>query len=303
LFYFFIVLFVLSLIVTGIYLTVRRNKTVSAADRRGIATTMGVFWGITALVCLIACIQTVGTKDVGIETSFGKTAGELGPGIHLTPPWINVTTMDAAIQTDSYTKQDCLSVRVAYQQTACVHVSIRWRIEPNDADSLFQNYRTFENVRDSLVTRELTTAVNNQLENYNPLNSVAGAQSSNPPLQQIAQNVTAQMQSEIGRDGIHVLNTLIPFIGFDPETQGRINQLQQQVALTRIADQEIVTNKAQAQANGALARSVNKTPNVLVAQCLTILNQMVKQGQSVPAGFSCWPGGSLTGVIANTTKK
>ena len=33
---------------------------------------------------------------------------------------------------------------------------------------------------------------------------------------------------------------------------------------------------------------------------LQILGEMVKQGQAVPAGFSCWPG-SKTPVIANAT--
>lgn len=302
-FYFFIVLFVITLIITGIWLSIRRNKNVQPADVRGARRVAIGAAIVTAIVLFIACINTVGTKDVGIETAFGHTEGELGAGFHLTAPWINVTSMDAAIQTDSYVgRNNCLNVRVANQQTACVDISIRWRIEPQDADYLFQNYRTFNNVRDSLVTRELTAAVNTQLGNYNPLNSVAGASASNPPLYVIARSVTLQMQREIGPDGIRVLSTIIPIMRFDTETQGRINQLQQQIALTRIADQERLTNLAQSKANAALSKSVNHSPNVLVAQCLTILNQMVKQGQAVPAGFSCWPGSGVAGVIANSGK-
>ena len=111
----------------------------------------------------------------------------------------------------SFTGGNCVNVRIANQQTACVDISIRWRIQPNSADYLFQNYRTFDQVRDSLVTRELRSAVNNQLTNYNPLNSISvtgtGASNypTNPSLTQIATAVTKQMQSEIGTD-IDVIN-------------------------------------------------------------------------------------------------
>jgi regulator of protease activity HflC (stomatin/prohibitin superfamily) len=263
---------------------------------------------IAVILLLVATVVSVSTKNIGVETAFGKTSGELSNGLHLVPPWVNVTEMDAAIQTDNHTGKGCLNVRIANQQTACVDISIRWRIIPSQADQLFQNYHNFETVRDSLVTRELTAAINNQLRNYNPLNSVvsvtsssgAGATGTNPTLTQVASNVTGQMQREIG-GSIDVINTIIPIVTFDSQTQQRINQLQQQVALTRIAEQEFATNTAQAKANQALAASVSNSPNVLVAQCLTILNQMVKNGQAVPAGFSCWPGSGLSGVIANAS--
>lgn len=253
---------------------------------------------VIALETFIFSFTIVSTKNVGIVTEFGAVTGFLGNGPHLVAPWATVTEMDAAIQTDSYTNSKTdngppINIRIGNQQTADVSVSIRWRIEPDKADSLFQNYRTFDHVRDSLVTRELTAALNQQFRSYNPLNSVATTSpgdKQNPPLNVYAKRVTSQMRREIGGDGIHVLNTIIPYMGFDPQTQNRINQLQQQFALTRIAQQTYVTNQAQARANKALAASVNTSPNVLVSQCFTILGEMVKQGQKIPPAFSCWPG-------------
>ena len=275
----------------------------------GFATAAAAVLAMFVLTGVCSC-AIVGTKDVGIKTSFGATSGHLGNGAHLIWPWENVTSMDAAIQTDSFTdKKDDLgppiTVRIGNQQIANVSVSIRWRINPNFADSLFQNYRTFNNVRDSLVIRELTAAVNQQFANYNPLNSVATTTpgtKKNPPLNVIANSVTKQMKREIGREGIEVLGTIIPLVTFDTATQARINQLQQQFALTKIAEQERLTNIAQAKANKALAASVNTSPNVLVAQCLTILGEMVKQGQTVPPAFSCWPGSGKIGVLAGAGK-
>lgn len=265
---------------------------------------------VLVLQTFLFSFTIVSPKNEGIVTGLGAVTGHLSNGPHLVWPWSSVTEMDAAVQTDSYTgKKDDngppISIRIGNQQTAEVSVSIRWRIEPNMADSLFQNYRTFDHVRDSLVTRELTAALNQQFRNYNPLNSVATATSThkpNPPLNVVANRVSTQMRREIGGEGIHVLGTIIPFVTFDPQTQNRINQLQQQFALTRIAEQEQITNHAQAKANQQLAASVNTSPNVLVAQCFQILGEMVKQGQTVPPAFSCWPG-NHTGisVIAGRT--
>jgi hypothetical protein len=41
---------------------------------------------------------------------------------------------------------------------------------------------------------------------------------------------------------------------------------------------------------------------VLISSCMTnVLEPLAKAG-NVPVGFSCWPGGSVPGVIANATK-
>lgn len=275
---------------------------------------------LAVIFTLASSYNPVSTKNEGVETSFGKPVGHLHNGPHLTWPWIKVHEMDAAIQTDSYYEQDkkCLNVRIANQQTGCVDISIRWRIctgkttttksspgcQQNAVDDLFRDYRTFEHVRDSLVTRDLIAAVNAAFAQYNPLDSIklgtSASGANNPLLSVLAAQVTAQMQREIGGQ-IEVLNTIIPIVHFDDATQARINQLQQQVAQTRIAEQERLTNAAKARANDALSKSVNTSPNVLVSQCLTTLEEMVKNSQPVPAGFSCWPGGGVAAVIAGPT--
>lgn len=321
-FYFSLFLLFCGLIVVGIaYLLPKRDGDVRSYDQntgdpvrepaRRSSYFRWTFWsgiglvGLAALGLISASLVQVSTKNVGIETTFGKPSGELSNGLHLKWPWEKVTEMDAAIQTDTYVNNNCFQVRIANQQTACVYINFQWRINPTSAQELYRDYRTFEHVRDALVTRRLTAVVNEQLSNYNPLNSVAGSdlppgEQRNPPLNVIASRVNTQMKQEIGggKGSIEVLSTIIPLITFDKETQGRINQLQQQVALTRVAQQSKKTALAQAQANKALSASVNSQPNVLVSHCYSILETMVKNGQPVPAGFSCWPGNGLTGVIA-----
>lgn len=301
-----LIVLILGAIAIGLSFFIKKSQPNEPNDRRTIRWS-GVGAALFAVfLFFIASFTIVSTKNVGIVTSFGKTSGELSNGLHFVAPWEQVSEMDAAIQTDNHTNSaggtGCLDVRIANQQTACVDVSIRWRIHPKKADELYQNYHTFAAVQDSLVTRELTAAVNNQFATYNPLNSIqygtpAQGFAPNLPYATIAKNVTAQMRKEIGSQ-IEVLNTIIPYVSFDPETQTKLNELQQQIAQTRVNEQEILSNKSQAAANRALAASVNKSPNVLVAECLNTLNYAVTHGEAVPVGgFNCWGNASSVGVI------
>lgn len=318
---------VLAILLGGGIAGLRYGKRIPDGNDPGFARFLRIVARVVSIAALVGaivfvlttCLVTVSTKNVGIETFAGRTEGHLSNGLHFIPPGYSVTEMDAAIQTDNYgeqtqggvgagVQQKCITIRIAFQQTACAHATIRWRIRPAAADALFQNYRTFDNVRDSLVTREFQTALNTQFENYNPLDSVSVVdaqgnthQPKTPATVTFGVKIAAQMRREIGGQ-IEVLSVFTPLLSFDDATQGRINQLQQQVALTRIATQEIATNAAQTAANKKLASSVNNSPNVLVAQCFSLLEQISKKPNgSWPIGFQCWPNGSssATGVIVN----
>ena len=62
-------------------------------------------------------------------------------------------------------------------------------------------------------------------------------------------------------------------------------------ANTRIAEQKKETAANEAAANKILAESVSSDPNVLVRECL----RLIEEGKPTHAGFQCWPnsGGSI----------
>lgn len=263
---------------------------------------------LAVLTLFLGSAVIVSTKNVGIETSFGRPVDSLSNGFHLIAPWNMVTEMDAAIQTDNHVKtgdaQSCITVRIAHQATACVDTSIRWRIEESAADGLFRDYRDFANVRDSLVTRDLNAALNAEFENYDPLAIDKDGNSTSPTLESLSAKVLARIQGEIG-DQINVLSVIIPVIHYDDNTQSKVNALLAQVAQTRIAEQAVITAQQQALANQTLAQSVSNDPNVLVSRCLDLLSEMVSKGQTVPVAFSCWPGAGSSVVVpgvASATK-
>ena len=252
----------------------------------------------------IASTVIVSTKNVGVTTEFGRPVGTLENGLHFKLPWQSVTELDGAIQTDTHkgdgsepdVRGPASEIRIGNQSIAKVDNSIRWRIRPDRADELFRDYRDFDNIRESLVTRELNAALNEVFSSYDPLTPTGDREVGSPDLDEFGEQVTLRLQERIG-DQIEVINVIIPLVRFDDSTQSRINAYQAEIGNTRVAEQKQQTAEAEAKANQMLAQSVSNDPNVLVSKCLDTLADMVEAEQQVPAGFSCWPGGGSALVV------
>lgn len=279
------------------------------AEKDGGFTAGGV--GILLLgvvLAFVSCIRTVGTKEIGVPTTFGKVgSAHYSAGFHVTSPWTSIHEMDGAIQTLDHLDNRCFQVRIANNQTGCAEVSIQWRINPAQVDYLYKNYRSFSHVEKQLVDRKLFSATNEALKSYNPLAAVGTRRAVANPLPGFQNDIFGAMKRKVsdinGKRLIEIINVQLPIVHFDPETQKRVNQLQQQVALTAIAKQREQTNKAEALANAALVRQKDGLSQlVLVSRCFDTLEQMVKSGVGVPPGFGCWPGGGQIPVIANASK-
>lgn len=303
-------LFIIGIIAAVVMLAAIGIAIAGEGDTRSGGGVVAVIAAIASfLFIFFSMATTVGTQDIGIVTSYGKVTGHLAPGFHMVAPWASVTSMDGAIQTETHDGQftttgQCsdpiTTVRIARQQTACANVTIKWQINPAEADGLFRNYRTFAQVGNSLVTRELQIALNQQLAGYDPITSLTSAipegQPGNPSLNQLAEKVQAQMQADL-HGQIRVLSVLLPPMAYDPSVQQRINKVLAQTALTDVAVQAEKTALAQAAANKALASSVSNDPGVLVSRCLDLVAEAIQAGYHLPPGFSCF-GSSSVGIIA-----
>ncbi|WP_234713568.1 SPFH domain-containing protein [Mycolicibacterium conceptionense] len=262
-------------------------------DRVGFFTVIGgiAVFGLGILIVLFCSVTQVSTKSIGVVTTFGKPSRYLSNGLHLIAPWQDVTELDGAIQTDPHVdegdKKGAISARLGNNSTARVDTTVVWRIKPEAAPGLYQDYRDQEKIRENLVTRELTAALNDTLASYNPLTLTdEGDGAVNGKNAQI---VLEKLRAKVG-DRIEVIGVNIPVIHFDERTQQSINALQTEIANTKIATQRQKTADAEAQANDKLRASVTD-PNVLVSKCL----DLVREKGGSPAG--CWPG-SAGAVVA-----
>lgn len=272
-------------------------------------TALTAGWGIAVsvlaiVVFFLAGFKEVPAKNVGVVASFGHVDGFMDPGIHHTWPWKTVNLLPETIQTTTFEGgfnrdgicQGGLDVRIGGQQQGCLDATIQWQVRDSAADELFLNYNTggkvLADISNAVVVREFKVAVNQVMGDYNPiadvsLNSGAG----NSQFSTFGPLVTALMRKDIGAE-IIVHPVLIPFLHYLPDTQKRLDGIQQQYGYTAIAKQAIITNQAQAVANAAIAASV-ANPNVLVQECLNITEAGVNRGYQFDTGWNCFGAGTL----------
>ncbi len=282
-----------------------QDPSKSDSQRSFIARIAGwvgmAFIGFLVLGVAFNSYTIVPTKEIGVVTTFGAPTGSLPNGWHLKAPWQDVTLMDGAVQTDTHNRpadkpfnEGCVQVRIAHQIVACANMYVKWQTPERSVDGLFQNYRTFDNIRDALVTKNVQSVLNKVFATYDPLSiDPKTGLSDAPELSVLSKQALADLRTAVG-DKIDVMELSVTVMNYDDPTQSKINGLQGQVAQTRIAQQSIETAKKQAEANRELAASVSKDPNVLVSRCL----DMVAEGKNnLPAGFSCWPGAGSAVVV------
>jgi regulator of protease activity HflC (stomatin/prohibitin superfamily) len=284
---------------------------------------------ISAVGCFIALLgtalivsdsyTTVASRGVAVQTAFGKVRGDvLGPGFHWVDPWNEVEEFDASVQTlrfyadepDRSDKHDytqpgddggCINVRLATNTTACVDVTAQWNINhTGDVKSLYLQYKTFNNLHDNLVVRQLQSALNEVFGTYDPLATVNNADAPAVNTKELQTKVKAALASDL-TSAINIDSVTIPLVHFDNPTEERLRNYQQALADTRIAVQRQQTAHAQAEANNALAGSAAiKDPGVQYQNCLDLIDRLSKANQlgNLPPTFNC--GGSSAGVILQT---
>ncbi|AMU73432.1 SPFH domain-containing protein [Mycobacteroides abscessus] len=246
----------------------------------------GIALAIAVLVLVIGSFTVVGTRKVGIETVFGKPSGDtLSNGLHWKKPWATVDEMDAAVQIDKYEGNGRIKVRLGNSSTADADVSVRWQIKQDAADELYVQYRSFDNVRTNLITRNLQVSLNDVFSKLDPL---ATKWANGLPLETFAKDASEKLRALVG-DQVDILDVAVPTIDYDDGTEARINELNAERANTAKAEQAKKTATEQAEANRILSSSVSNDPNVIVQNCIT------KALDKSMSPWGCWPG---TGALA-----
>lgn len=260
----------------------------SSESDKSIARTAG---GVVALVGLIiitmAMTVVVPARTVGVVTAFGKPTGTLSNGLHVIKPWEKVEKMDASLQTNRYSGDNSIGVRLANQSEARADASIQWQLREEDAEQMYLDYREFERIQQDLVDREFRASVNAVLARYNPLDADAIAEGG-IDLNAYAEDIKIDMQKRMG-DAVEVRSVALPIINYDEETQRKIDQLQSEVANTRAAEQSKNTAREIAEANEILRKSLS--PEVLSQRCI----EAAEKVGAAPVG--CIDGAGATPLV------
>lgn len=243
---------------------------------------------LLGIVMIVAsCTVAVPARTVGVVTAFGKPTGTLSNGLHLVKPWEEVEKMDASLQTNRYTGDSAIGVRLANQSEAKADASIQWQLREEDAEQMYLDYREFERIHNDLVDREFRASVNAVLASYNPLDADAIAEGG-IDLNEFADDIKEDMQKRMG-GAVEVRSVALPIINYDEDTQRKIDQLQTEVANTRAAEQSKNTAKEIAEANEIMRKSLSD--EVLSQRCI----EAAEKVGAAPVG--CIKGSSATPLV------
>lgn len=263
---------------------------VAVSAKSGATALSAAPFFIVPLVIIAAMSTTIiPPRTIGVAIALGKPVGVLSNGFHFKQPWAKVEKFDASIQNNIYRGDNAITVRLGNNSQALADVSVQWQMKTDNAEQLALDYKTFESIQSNLVDRNLRASLNEVMGTYNPLASVDSAnKNTSGDFSELAEKVRVALEDKVGAD-ISVKSVTIPIIDFDQSTQDKINELQAEIARTRIAEQKKETAGAEKQANEILESSVSD--NVLTSKCLDIIE---RSGQS-PLG--CFPGSAGQPII------
>lgn len=271
---------------------------------------------LTLVALIFSSTFMVGAHNVGVVAEFGKPTGTNAPaGLHVKAPWTTVTDIDATVQPEEYKGETCIYVKIADAGSACISLAYRWRVNADGADVVWADYRNSEDgiteaVRKALVSTNIKAAINEVFGTYDPTSEtvitpnmtpqdIANLKLKLPELEFFNKAIKANVEEKIKDLGdlIEIQSVTVSYVKLPDTTQDRINAFNAKVMDTRLALADIAIKDAQAQANNALAASL-QDPNVLVSKCL---DGMISGEIDAPAGFQCW-GGTNSSVVIPAAK-
>ena len=310
-FYLAIVLWLATLACGGIALL--------STDDRGNANRRS-FFGWAALCALVGVIffgwsgvHSVPSRSIGVPVSLGQVgSGYANPGAHFTwDPFLHYEILDRTIQTTAFDPggnlpgtSQCngeLPIRIGNSQAACAKITVQWKILPQAASALFNDYANhgdlMTTIQNNLVIRELEVVVNQLVGDYDPItdaqttagvNGSTSSTSTSSTFTGFGPAILQQMQTDLGGT-IQVISVLYPYNTYSAQVEQSLQDIQRAHSNYVIAVENVATAAENALAFQKLG---NPTINELIAQCL---NDSSKNRTS-PMG--CFPGQS-SGLVLN----
>ena len=279
----FIIAVVLTLIALGaILLGVSGKSTGSVIG--GIAGLL-----VSAVLIAFATVTVVPTKTVGIPVTFGVVGQPMPNGLNIKAPWTNVELMDMTVQSLDASEDNPTVAKDVDDMDVYVHNNVRWALKEEATDEVFNDTKNIDGdnmkaIADKFIQPTHRAVIQDVMATYNPLDD------NKPGNAEVSKAIRDEMSNRLG-DRFEITAVDVTFIDTTQATKDRINMLNAERANTRIAEQKKETAANEAEANKILAESVSSDPNVLVRECL----RLIEEGKPTPAGFQCWPnsGGSI----------
>jgi len=277
-------------IVLGIIFVVGLLAAVFSRDKfPGAGAAVGALV-VLGIVTALFSATTVAPRSVGIQTSFGKYDATLQNGLHWTAPWSSVEEFSTQVQPLD------IEVPVAFEggSSGVAEVTVRWAIDEDGAERLWNDWKTFDRVRDNLVKPDSRTAFRTEFSNYTPVDAIDGAN-----LNTISANVTQALEATFKDRGILLDSVTVTEVKLGERAQASLDRIVSANADVERAQAE--QDKAKIDAETAAIQAQTQTPETILRRCLEIVNNWdVNKNGNLPATFNCALGDTTqTPVIVN----
>lgn len=281
---------------------------------------------IAPLIVVLAGINSVPVKSVGVATSFGRVGAEYDPGAHWLWPWKTMTIVSDTIQSDNFAQANgtgpdqaapsgvkgyCIPVRLAGLNQGCADVQMQTQVIKEAIPNLFANYSSYGSnltldVDEYVVQREVKTDLNRILGDYNVVADVAaslqacsatgqtGCTTAGSQFSQFDPALLRALQNDPELKGnVNVLDVNLQYIHFSGSVEAAIESIQSKYQETVAATIQEKTNAAISAANAALVSKPGAlNASVLANECYITTQDAIKAGYSLPAGWTCAGSGS-----------
>lgn len=299
------------------------NESLSSYGRQQVQQTSRWFtWGGVVLLALFALFTVVNSvtivdaRAVAVKVAFGQYKDTLQNGAHFKEPWASTEEFSTRLQPVDLTdkdgsKGDAVSVtfsapdevdgvdeksaKVAGGGKGVINAVVRWQIAdnagPNGAKALWTKYRTFDDVRDTLVVSESQQAILDVANDY-----TAGYASVN--LAELGDKMEANLSERLTQYGIVVDSVSIKGIDLDGATSASLQKIIDNINKTAAAAEEQKAARIYNETVKLRSESGALTPQANERFCLDIVNAWnVEENGPLPATFNCGLGDSKTPVI------
>lgn len=255
---------------------------------------------ILTVFTLFNSMAFVGSREIAVQTSFGRYDKTLSNGLTWKAPWSQTDSFSTLLQTGDLEGEEGTNVTFKGGGSGRVHATFRWAIDKNTSDEgarqLWQKYRDFETVQNTLVLREARDAILNVTNDYTP-NDARTKQDV------IGSEVAKRLQTRLEGYGVIIDSVSIQAMDLDARTQQSLDKI---VASNNDVERAKADNK-RAKIDVETAKLRKKTGSfedgALKRYCLEVVNNWDKEKNGdLPATFDCGLGGTKSPVIVGSKK-
>lgn len=274
-------MFIFALLALGVAVCGLLAAVFGGRETRAVgAATLAIAGFVGVVSMIVASVDVVPTRNVGIVTTFNKPTGKTtGAGLQWHAPWSSVDDWDASGQTYAHLGDQCVWVTIAAQRRACVPVQIEWAAKAERAPENWAAYREvdgksrFEVFVDRRVNPQITGAMTSAFAGFDPLGTVdaASGNAAAPDLNKTYKDTLMTALTNALGDDITIKSLTFESPRYDEPTTAAVAAYGQKILEARNLEIDKNNAKTRAEITNTDA-SVNQ-----VARCLQIAEKLSKE--------------------------